>query len=124
MEMVSSAPTCGFGLGHGWRGTGLQEQLVIPIPDRFESSPTPANGNWIAATASLRVQSDLEAYYEAQKSAVEFIDFDEPDVGLAGNIERFVGRAVLSRDQPKSSPTDQHARRIGSAIAKSRVRRL
>jgi hypothetical protein len=34
---------------------------LIPIPDRFESNPTPANGNWIAATASPRVQSDLEA---------------------------------------------------------------
>jgi tripartite-type tricarboxylate transporter receptor subunit TctC len=35
--------------------------LIIPIPDRLESNPTPANGNWIAATASPRVQSDLEA---------------------------------------------------------------
>ena len=36
-------------------------ELLIPMTDRFESNPTPANGNWIAATASPRVQSDLEA---------------------------------------------------------------
>jgi cytochrome b561 len=35
--------------------------LVIPIPDRLESNPTSANGNWIAAMASPRIQSDLEA---------------------------------------------------------------
>ena len=51
---------------------------------------------------------------------VDFTDFDEPDIGLAGNIERFVETSVMSRAQPKSSPTDQHARRIGSAIAKGR----
>ena len=40
------------------------EQLVshlIPIPDRFESNPSPASGNWIAAIASARIQGDLEA---------------------------------------------------------------
>jgi putative transposase len=30
-EAGSSAPTCGLGLGHGWRGTGLQEQLLIDL---------------------------------------------------------------------------------------------
>jgi hypothetical protein len=39
----------------------LSTANLIPIPDRFESNPTPANGNWIAATASPRIQSDLEA---------------------------------------------------------------
>jgi hypothetical protein len=40
---------------------GCSGGVFIPIPDRFESNPTPANGNWIAATASPRIQSDLEA---------------------------------------------------------------
>jgi hypothetical protein len=57
---------------------------------------------------------------QAPKSVVDFIDFYGPDIGLAGNIERFVETSVMSRAQPKSSPTDQHARRIGSAIAKGR----
>jgi hypothetical protein len=51
---------------------------------------------------------------------VDSTDFDELDIGLAGNIKRFVETSVMSRAQPKSSPTDQHARRIGSAIAKGR----
>jgi hypothetical protein len=51
---------------------------------------------------------------------VDSTDFDELDIGLAGNIKRFVETSVMSRAQPKSSPTDQHARRIASAIAKGR----
>jgi hypothetical protein len=31
LEAGSSAPTCGLGLGHGWRGIGLQEQLLIDL---------------------------------------------------------------------------------------------
>ena len=39
----------------------LIESGLIPIPDRFESNPSPASGNWIAAIASARIQGDLEA---------------------------------------------------------------
>jgi hypothetical protein len=35
--------------------------MVIPIPDRFESSPALANGVWMVATMPSRIQSDLEA---------------------------------------------------------------
>jgi hypothetical protein len=35
--------------------------MIIPIPDRFESNPTLANGAWIVATMPSRIQSDLEA---------------------------------------------------------------
>ena len=34
---------------------------IIPIPDRFESNPTLANGVWIVATMPSPIQSDLEA---------------------------------------------------------------
>jgi hypothetical protein len=51
---------------------------------------------------------------------VDFSDFDEPDIGLADSIMRFVETYVMNRLQPKSSPTDQHARRIAAAIAKGR----
>jgi hypothetical protein len=37
---------------------------LIPTPDRFESNPPPANGIWIAATTSRRIQSGLEAVLE------------------------------------------------------------
>jgi hypothetical protein len=36
-------------------------QQMIPIPDRFESNPTLANGDWVVATMPSRIQSDLEA---------------------------------------------------------------
>jgi hypothetical protein len=36
-------------------------ESLIPIPDRFESNPTLANGAWIVATMPSRIQSDLEA---------------------------------------------------------------
>jgi hypothetical protein len=34
---------------------------LIPIPNRFESNPTLANGVWIVAMRPSRIQSDLEA---------------------------------------------------------------
>jgi hypothetical protein len=37
------------------------ETDIIPLPDRFESNPTLANGVWIVATMPSRIQSDLEA---------------------------------------------------------------
>jgi hypothetical protein len=39
----------------------LVKILLIPIPDRFESNPTLANGVWIVATMPSPIQSDLEA---------------------------------------------------------------
>jgi hypothetical protein len=36
-------------------------ERVIPIPDRFESNPTLANGVWIVATMPSPIQGDLEA---------------------------------------------------------------
>jgi hypothetical protein len=38
-----------------------QASRLIPIPDRFESNPTLANGDWVVATMPSRIQSDLEA---------------------------------------------------------------
>jgi hypothetical protein len=42
------------------------DQVVrfIPIPDRFESNPTLANGVWIVATMPSPIQGDLEAVLE------------------------------------------------------------
>jgi hypothetical protein len=52
------------------------------------------------------------------KSAVDFIEFDGRDYGFASNIEQLKDTFTMSRAQPKSSPTDQHARRIAAALAK------
>jgi hypothetical protein len=71
-------------------------------------------------TLGLPRRPPLRGRVPGAESLVDSTDFDEPDIGLAGNIERFVETPVMSRAQPKSSPTDQHARRIGSAIAKGR----
>jgi hypothetical protein len=46
-------------VGNRWVTTVIGP--VIPIPDRFESNPTLANGVWIVATMPSRIQSDLEA---------------------------------------------------------------
>ena len=54
------------------------------------------------------------------KSAVDFIEFDGRDYGFASNIEQLKDTFTMSRAQPKSSPTDEHARRIAQAIAKGR----
>jgi len=44
------------------------------------------------------------------KSAVDFIEFDR-DYGFASNIEQLKDTLRMSRAQPKSSQTDQHARK-------------
>jgi hypothetical protein len=49
---------------------------------------------------------------------VDFIKFDGRDYGIASNIGQLKDTFTMSRAQPKSSPTDQHARRIAAALAK------
>jgi len=49
---------------------------------------------------------------------VDFIEFDGRDYWFARNIEQLKDTFTMSRAQPKSSPTDQHARRIAAALAK------
>jgi hypothetical protein len=50
---------------------------------------------------------------------VDFADFDKTEMQIPATVGRF-GARTMSRAQPESSSTDEHARRIAQAIAKGR----
>jgi hypothetical protein len=71
------------GVGRVLTGCGSRRDLVIPIPDRFESNR--ASGVWIVATMPWRIQSDLEAVLERRAAAI----------GIKGRLKPFGFGATL-----------------------------
>jgi hypothetical protein len=63
----------------------------VPIPDRFESNPTPANGNWIAATAFEVYVAETRANAASRMAAL--ISLPEEWVrGIHHTLLKAVGR--------------------------------